>query len=152
MCFSAIAARLQPLKKLSDRHLFPLALLGARLLVANDFWKSGNLKLDYILEGKADTLYFLFQDYNVPLLPVKVAAWMGMMGEVGLSALLGLGLFARFGALGLIVMSGVIYHTDSNELAPFWAVICAVIASHGADKWSLDHLLFGHPKTFKAMQ
>lgn len=142
MCFSTIATRLQPLKSWSDRALFPLALLAARLLVANDFFKSGILKLDYILDGKSDTLYALFEDYHVPLLPVKLAAWMGMMGEVGLSSLLALGLFARFGALGLIVMSGVIYHADQNELAPFWAVICALVVVGGPGKYALDRWLF----------
>jgi len=142
MCFSYITERLQPLKEFSGRVLSPIVLLIARLLVANDFWKSGNIKLGYIVDGKADTLYFLFEDYHVPLLPVKVAAWMGMMGEVGFSAMLGLGLLGRFGALGLIFMSAVIYHADNNELAPFWAAICAIIVVQGSGKYSLDHLLF----------
>ena len=142
MCFRHIAARLEPARIFSDRVLLPILLLAARLLVARDFFVSGKLKLDYILRGDADSLYFLFQDYNVPLLPVKTAAWMGMMGELGFSTLLALGLFARCGALGLIFMSAVIYHADSNELAPFWAMICAIIAVHGPGKFSIDRLLF----------
>jgi uncharacterized membrane protein YphA (DoxX/SURF4 family) len=127
MRLSTITKRLLFLAQFSDRVLSPVALLGARLLVANDFYKSGMLKLNYILDGKSDILYALFEDYNVPFLSVKVAAWTGMMGEVGLSTLFALGLLGRFGAFGLIFMSGVIYHTDQNELAPFWAIICAII-------------------------
>ena len=143
MRISKIMQLLHSARAFSDRVFAPLALLLARLLVANDFFKSGSIKLGYILDGKEDTLYFLFEDYHVPFLPVKVAAWMGMMGELGLSTLLALGLFGRFGALGLIFMSGVIYHTDHNELAPFWAMICAIIAMHGPGKYAVDTWLFG---------
>lgn len=142
MWFSKFNERLRSLKQFSDRVLSPVAVLGARLLVANDFFKSGMLKLNYILDGKSDILYALFEEYNVPFLPVKVAAWTGMMGEVGFSILLALGLLGRFGAFGLIFMSGVIHHTDQNELAPFWAIICAIILVQGSGKYSIDHLLF----------
>ena len=142
MCFPEIARRLHPLKAFSDRVLSPVVMLAARLMVAKPFFVSGKLKLGYVLNGQQDTLYFLFEDYHVPLLPVKEAAWMGMMGELGLSTLLALGLFARFGALGLIVMSAVIYHADGNQVAPLWAMICAIIAVHGAGKLSVDALLF----------
>src|SRR5688572_25145301 len=113
MCFANIANRLEPLKRFADTTLVPLALLLARLLVAKSFFVSGWLKFGYVLNDQLDTLYFLFEEeYKVPLLPVKAAAWMGMLGELGLSALLALGLFGRFAALGLIVMCGVIYLTD----------------------------------------
>ena len=142
MCFREIVRHFQPLGEFCDRAVSPWVLLAARLLVAKDFFASGKLKLGYILDGQADTLYFLFEDYHVPLLPVKVAAWMGMMGELGLSTLLALGLFARFGALGLIVMSAVIYHADGNQIAPFWAMICAIIVVSGPGRISIDKWLF----------
>ena len=142
MCRSmkAIDARLEPLRQFAEHWLTPLVLLAMRLAVSKAFFTSGKLKLGYVLNNQLDTLYFLFQDYNVPLLPVKVAAWMGMCGELGLSALLALGLFSRFGALGLIVMSGIIFHTDGNILAPYWALICALIAVHGPGKLALDNV------------
>lgn len=129
------------LAEASNRWLLPAALLLARLVVAKTFFTSGWLKLGYVLNHQLDTLYFLFEDYKVPFLPVKLAAWMGMGGELGLSTLLALGLFARFGALGLIVMSGIIYHTDGNAMAIYWASICAIIAAGGAGKLSVDGLL-----------
>jgi len=142
MCFTDIAKRLQPVKQFAEHTFAPWIMLVARLLVAKDFFISGKLKLGYILNDQADTLYFLFEDYHVPFLPVKVAAWMGMCGELGLSTLLALGLFGRFGALGLIVMCGVIYNADGNQLALFWAMICAIVAVFGPGKISIDAWLF----------
>jgi putative oxidoreductase len=135
---STIDTSLTPLRRFAERYLTPLALLAMRLTVAKTFFTSGRLKFGYVWNNQLDTLYYLFEDYKVPFLPVKVAAWMGMCGELGLSTLLALGLFARFGALGLIVMSGVIFHTDGNPLAAYWALICALIAVHGPGKLALD--------------
>lgn len=140
--FSRMDEMLAPLGAWAQERLWPFALLIARIMVARDFLLSGRTKLDYVLNGEVDTLYALFQDYNVPFLPVKAAAWMGMCGELGLSALLLLGLFGRFAALGLIVMSAVIYHVDQNQLAPYWVLACAIIAICGAGKWSVDRVLF----------
>jgi putative oxidoreductase len=143
MRFTKVITIFEPCKQFSQRALLPLGLLAARLLVADDFFKSGLTKLNYVIAGQADTLYFLFEDYHVPLLPLKAAAWMGMGGELVLSTLLALGLLARFGALGLVVMCAVIWHADHNELAPFWAMICTLIALQGPGTYALDHLLFG---------
>ena len=150
MCLATIAKRLQPLKVFAENKLSPFIFLAARLLVAKDFFFSGKLKLDYILNNDADTLYFLFQDYNVPLLPVKVAAWMGMMGELTFSILLAFGLFGRVGALGLVFMSGMVYMTDQNSMAPLWAMLCLIVATYGPGKFSVDHYLFRDKKKSKA--
>ncbi len=138
--------RLQPHllagREWSHRWLAPLALLAARLLVAKAFFTSGWLKLGYVLNDQIDTLYFLFEDYMVPFLPVSVAAWMGMCGELAFSVLVALGLFSRLGALGLIAMSAVIYSVDGNQQAPYWAAIMAIIATRGAGAISLDAMLW----------
>jgi len=136
----SIDDKLTPLKRFAERFLFPVVLLAMRLTVARVFLTSGWLKFGYVRNGQLNTLYFLFEDYKVPYLPVKVAAWMGMAGELGLSTLLALGFFARFGALGLIVMTAVIFHTDGNPLALYWALICALIAVHGPGKLAVDSL------------
>jgi len=142
-----IEDRLAPAKRFAEHILSPLTFLLMRLVVAKAFFISGWLKFGYVLNNQLDTLYFLFEDYKVPLLPVKVAAWMGMVGELGLSTLLALGLCTRFGALGLIFMSAIIFNTDGNPLAAYWALICAAIAVHGAGKYSLDTLIWKHKIT-----
>jgi putative oxidoreductase len=144
MCqlLSSIQEQLQPAKNFAERYLSSLVILIMRLAVAKVFFTSGWLKFGYVLNNQLDTLYFLFEDYKVPFLPVKLAAWMGMCGELGLSTLLAFGIFARFGALGLIVMSAIIYHTDNNPLALYWVLICMLIAVQGAGKYSLDALIW----------
>lgn len=141
MCIAKIDERTRSLRAAAERHLLPLALLFARLKIGSVFLISGWLKFGYVLHGQLDTLYYLFEDYKVPFLPVHAAAWMGMSAELGFGLLLALGLAGRIGALGLIFMSGVIYHTDGNMNAVYWALLCAVIASIGPGKWSLDALI-----------
>ena len=53
MCLATIAKRLQPLKVFAENKLSPFIFLAARLLVAKDFFFSGKLKLDYILNNDA---------------------------------------------------------------------------------------------------
>jgi uncharacterized membrane protein YphA (DoxX/SURF4 family) len=93
--------------------LQPLALLAARLFVAQVFFLSGLTKLrDW------DTTLALFADeYHVPLLPPEAAAWLGTGGELVLPVLLALGLFGRFGALGLFVVNAVAV-LSLAEIAP----------------------------------
>ena len=83
--------------------LQPLALLAARLTVAQAFFLSGLTKLrDW------DTTLALFTDeYHVPLLSPELAAVLGTAGELVLPALLVLGLGGRFAAAGLSVVNVV---------------------------------------------
>ena len=52
-----------------------LSILLLRTALAFPFWKSGLTKWNYIKNGQEDTLFFLFEEYNVPLLPVNIAAY-----------------------------------------------------------------------------
>ncbi|UGA36772.1 DoxX family membrane protein [Chromobacterium haemolyticum] len=80
--------------------LQPLLLLLFRLWIANVFFKSGLTKID-----DWDTTILLFtEEYHVPLLPPAVAAALAAAGELGLSALLALGLGGRFAAAGLFIL------------------------------------------------
>ena len=145
-CLKRIQERLEPLKIFSEDKLLPVLYLIMRLMVGYDFIKSGWLKFGYVLNHQLDALYFLFDDYKVPLLPSHVAAWLGMGGELGFGIMLLLGIFARLGGLGLMFMCAVIYHTDHNQLAPYWAIVCALVVLHGPGKWSLDQLIWKKKK------
>lgn len=116
----------------------PIADILLRLAIAYPFFSSGRLKLDYFLNDQLDTLYFLFEDYNVPFLSVKLAAWMGTAGELVLPILIMFGLMTRIGALGLLVMTAIIYNVDQNAHAVYWAAICIYFIANGAGKLSLD--------------
>src|SRR3982750_406476 len=73
-------------------HLQSLALLAARLYVAQIFFMSG---LPQLRDWSA-TLALFNDVYQVPLLPPALAAYMGTAGELSLPVLLVLGLGTRF--------------------------------------------------------
>ncbi|MEO8016429.1 MAG: DoxX family protein [Pseudomonadota bacterium] len=129
-------------------HLRPLLLLGTRLWVSWQFLKSGWLKLttwDVTLE--------LFQsEYHVPVLPPTVAAICGTFGELFFPILLVLGLFTRFGALGMFAVNAMAvisyWHVLGSEgyeaaLAQhvLWGYMIAVLVVFGAGKISVDEKL-----------
>lgn len=118
----------------------PLALLSARLFVAQAFFAAGLTKLrDW------DTTLLLFGDeYRVPFLSPQVAAVMGTAGELLLPVLLALGLAGRFAALGLLVVN-VVAVLSLSEIAPaalaqhqLWGVLLLAVMLWGPGRWSLD--------------
>jgi putative oxidoreductase len=128
-----------PLAALTQ-HLRWLALLGARLYVAQVFFLSGLTKL----RDWSTTLALFEDEYHVPLLPPELAAWLGTGGELLLPLLLVLGLGGRFAALGLSVMN-VVAVLSLAEIAPaalaghqLWGALLAAVALCGAGRWSLD--------------
>lgn len=126
------AALLDPLQ--------PLALLAARIYVAQVFFLSGLTKLrDW------ETTVALFTDeYQVPFLSPDLAAFFGTGGELVLPVLLLLGLGGRFAALGLFVVNAVavVALTDIPPAAlqqhQFWGALLAGVAIFGAGQLSLD--------------
>lgn len=124
-------------------HVQPLALLGARLLVAQAFFASGLTKIrDW------DTTLLLFEDeYQVPLLAPELAAWLGTGGELVLPVLLALGLAGRFAAAGLSVVN-VVAVLSLATIAPaalmqhqLWGVLLLLVVLWGPGRWSVDALL-----------
>lgn len=96
-----------------------------------------------------DTTVLLFQEeYRVPLLPPDIAALMGTAFELGMPALLVLGLASRLAALPLLGMSLVIQFVlgaanpayDSVEHV-YWMVLLLAIIVHGPGPLSLDRLI-----------
>jgi putative oxidoreductase len=120
-----------------------LALLGARLYVAQVFFLSGLTKL----RDWSTTLVLFEDEYHVPLLPPELAAYLGTGGELFLPLLLALGLGGRFAALGLSVMN-VVAVLSLTEIAPaamaghqLWGALLAAVALWGAGRWSVDALI-----------
>ena len=128
--------------------LRPWLLLGTRLWVSWQFLKSGWLKLT-----TWDTTLELFRsEYQVPLLSPGLAAVGATFGELFFPALLVLGLFTRFGALGLFAINAMAvvsyWHVLGGEgfeaaLAQhvLWGYMLAVILLCGAGAVSLDEKL-----------
>lgn len=147
-CACKMNARLTPLQKCADKILSPFLDLAIRLFMANIFFKSGWLKFQSFLNDDWASTVYLFQDIHpVPGIPAELAAVMGTAGELGLSVMLALGLFGRFGAVGLIIMTAVIQFAvpASYEIANpdhyMWMLLLAVILVKGSGMISIDHLI-----------
>jgi putative oxidoreductase len=133
-----------PLQALT-RHLQSLALLAARLYVANIFFKSGLTKLN----DWSSTLALFHDVYQVPLLPPTLAAYVGTAGELALPVLLVLGLAGRFAGAGLFIVNLVAaLSLMTDDFSPaaqaqhtLWGVLALMIALWGAGRWSADRLI-----------
>lgn len=119
------------------------ALLAARLYVAYVFFMSG---LESLRSWDA-TLYLYENEFHVAVLSPHVAAVTGTAGEILLPPLLALGLFGRFGALGLLVVNAVALLSYMYALqAPaimfhvIWGILLIMVALWGPGKWSADYL------------
>jgi len=117
-----------------------LALLAARLYVAQVFFQSGLSKL----RDWSSTLALFQDEYHVPLLPPDLAAYLGTAGELGLPVLLALGLGGRFAALGLTVVN-LMAVLSLEELAPaalaghqLWGALLIAVLLWGAGRLSAD--------------
>lgn len=126
-------------------HLQSLALLLARLYVADVFFKSGLTKL----RDWSSTLALFNDVYQVPVLPPVLAAYMGTAGELVLPVLLVLGVAGRFAGAGLFMVNLMAaVSLMSDDLTPaalaqhtLWGVLALTIALWGAGRWSIDRWL-----------
>jgi putative oxidoreductase len=126
-------------------HLQSLALLAARLYVAQIFFLSGLTKL----RDWSSTLALFNDIYQVPLLPPALAAYMGTAGELALPVLLVLGLATRFAGAGLFVVNLMAaLSLSADDFSPaaqaqhtLWGVLAVMIALWGAGRWSVDRFL-----------
>jgi len=99
----------------------------------------------------------LFRDeYQVPLLPPELAAFMGAAGELGLPIFLFVGLVSRPAALGLFfvnLMAVVSYPQLFTFDCPaavndhkYWGVLLLVLFVFGPGRFSLDRWIFNKTK------
>lgn len=116
-----------------------VALL-ARLYIAKIFFLAGLTKVQ-----DWDTTLFLFEEeYQVPLIPFELAAYLGTVGELVLPVLLVLGFFTRFTALGLFTVNYVAV-ISLVEIAPaalylhyIWGILLVQLIVYGAGVASID--------------
>ena len=126
----------------------PYALLAIplRFAVATVFWNSAMAKL----ANWETTLSLFSEEYNVPLLPPELAAYLATSIELATPVLLVLGFLTRPTALVLLGMVAVIEIFVYPLAWPThlqWAAMLLVLLCRGAGALSLDHLLwrrFGH--------
>ena len=121
----------------------PLLDLAVRLYVANVFWKSGLVKI----ASWQSTLALFENEYQVPLLPAELAAYLATGVELGGAALLVIGLGGRAAAIALSVLNfvAVISYPELSEAGIrnhiYWGMFLALFVVHGTGKLSVDHLV-----------
>ncbi|MET4692489.1 DoxX family protein [Endozoicomonas lisbonensis] len=122
--------------------LIPLFLLFTRIWVAWVFFKSGMVKYN----SWDSTLYLFQYEYQVPLLPWKIAAYTGAAAELILPVFLALGLFTRPAALALFVfntitvMSYPVLWEKGFLDHQLWGLMMLINLFWGGGMISIDHL------------
>lgn len=142
---AGIVARITHLVARGDHliGMFPaaLTLLVMRIALAVPFWRSGVLKWESFPFEISPIAVLLFEDeFGFPF-PV-VSAHLAALAEVILPVLLVLGLFTRYVALGLAVMTVVIQFTvpDGWPTHILWFGLALDLMSHGGGNLALDRL------------
>lgn len=132
-----------PLRQFSTCVASPLYDLGARLYLAYAFGISGLGRLDSYKHGSWDDQVFLFtEEHPVPFLSGDIAAPLTTGAELFLPALLIIGLFNRFAAVGLFVMALTIELTYISSFQHWlWMAIALSLAIKGGGVISLDALI-----------
>jgi putative oxidoreductase len=124
-----------------------LILLFVRVAFAGIFWRSARTKVE---EGSwlsiSDTTYFLFQEEYAGLpLPADLSVPLATYAEHFFPILLVLGLFTRFSAFALLVMTMVIqifvYPDAWWSVHAIWAALALVLITRGGGALSLDAAL-----------
>ena len=123
--------------------LAPIANLWARIYLGwYVFFSSGLAKFSDMEE--TIELFDPAEDgeFALPFLPAEPAAYLATAGELILPILLILGLFTRFSAAGLFIMSAVIqFFVFPEQLHIMWMIVFALLVGQGGNKISLDYLL-----------
>ena len=123
--------------------LLPLLLLFCRIWVAMVFFQAGMVKLS----TWDSTLYLFEYEYQVPLLPWQLAAYLGTAAELVLPVFLALGLITRPVALGLFVFNiiAVVSYPLLWEKGfldhQLWGLMLLIVMMWGAGQWSLDKII-----------
>ena len=125
-----------------------LFALGARWYVSWQFLQSGFIKIT----TWNSTLYLFESEYHTPWLSPHNAAVAGTFGELFFPALLVIGLFSRWSALGLFAVNAMAVISYSNVLLAegseaalgqhvLWGSLLLFLIIYGPGKLSLDYLL-----------
>lgn len=121
-----------------------LIALVCRFGVAAVFFLSARTKVEGLITLKPETFTLFTYEYNVPLLPPDVAAYLATYAEHAFSILLVLGLLTRISAAGLIGMTLVIQifvYPDAWPTHLTWAGPLLYLLARGGGALSLDRAL-----------
>ncbi|MFG0887410.1 DoxX family protein [Vibrio sp. CJQ_6] len=126
-----------------QRDFASLLLLLCRIWAGWVFWQSGLSKI----ANWDSTLYLFELEYQVPLLPWQLAAYLATGAELALSLLLMPGLLGRFSALALFavnamaVVSYPLLWQQGFTDHQLWGFMLLMVVVWGPGRLSLDHWL-----------
>lgn len=129
-----------------------LPLLVMRIALAIPFFKSGLTKWDGFLQISGGAVYLFTEEFKLHIFGSQIPypfpltmAFASGIAEIVLPILLVLGLFTRFAALGILVMTAVIQLTVPEGWANFhlpWAAMALALLVFGPGKIALDGFIF----------
>jgi putative oxidoreductase len=114
----------------------------ARISVGTVFLRSGLTKIEGWESGS--TLYLFANEYKLPVIPPEIAAYMATAAELTLPFFLFAGLFTRFAAFALLIMTLVIQifvYPNAFDTHGVWAVCFLFLMKYGAGPLSLDTII-----------
>jgi putative oxidoreductase len=128
------------IRRALDAVSYTWLALPLRFAVATVFWNSAMAKL-----ANWQTTLSLFSDeYQLPVIPPEIAAYLATSIEISTSVLLMLGLLTRLAAFVLLGMTAVIEVFVYPQAWPThiqWAAMLLVLLCRGPGALSIDHLL-----------
>jgi putative oxidoreductase len=137
-----ILSALRRVRRTLDAVSYTWLALPLRFAVATVFWNSAMAKL-----ANWQTTLSLFSDeYQLPLIPPDIAAYLATSIEISTSVLLALGLLTRAAAFVLLAMTAVIEIFVYPQAWPThiqWAAMLLVLLCRGPGAFSVDRLLVG---------
>ncbi|MGY6258168.1 DoxX family protein [Paraburkholderia caledonica] len=123
-----------------ERVPYALLAIPLRVALATVFWNSAMVKL-----ADWNAALDLFRnEYNLPILPPELAAYIAVSIELSTPILLVLGLATRPAAFVLLAMTSIIEVFVYPQAWPThiqWAAMLLVLLCRGSGKWSLDYLI-----------
>ncbi len=117
--------------------------LFARIAIAGIFWRSGQTKVNG-WEINEFTFEMFKSEYNLPLIPYEMAAYIATFAEHFFPILLVIGLATRYSAAALLIMTLTIQlfvYPSSWPDHAVWAISLLFVMSRGPGKFSIDHLI-----------
>ncbi len=117
-----------------------LAEVFFRLGMGLAFWRSGQTKI----QSWPTTLALFREEYNVPLLPPEIAAYIATGVELTAPILLWLGLATRLGAaamLGMTLVIQIFVYPQAYPTHALWAGPLLYLILRGPGVLSIDHLI-----------
>lgn len=118
--------------------------LALRIFPAMVFWQSGRTKVEGLFTIKDSTFFLFKEEFALPVIPSDLAAVLATTAEHVLPALMILGLFTRFSALGLFIMTAVIQifvYPDAWVTHGLWGAALLALIARGPGRLSLDAVL-----------